>query len=282
MNFGVKLELNIPSETSLAAHQVYNPQNIYLSIGDYLQSIADQIHLSLIDSTSILDLNTIFRLALASSFQYAELLPDSLAANASLKRLDWKYALYLPVNHPGIHKNALCDFRQGLHSSSEAIHEFGKLLQILSEFGLFKNLKNYSLDPDQIISIICLINRINKLQTAMKAGLSLISSLKPDWLAGHVSPHWFNRYKTGPLISVEYFDPADLQKYADQIGEDLYSLLSKIKEFDCPELATRMEIQSLNRLFKNQYISDGEKIGWKNHGCVNCVCDDLKVEGGHL
>ena len=250
MNFGDKLELKIPSETSMAAHQMYNPQNIYLRIGDCLASIADQIQFSLFDSTSILDQQSIFRLGLASSFQYAELLPDSLASNASLKRLDWKYALYLPANHPGIHKNALCNFRQGLHSSSKAIDEFGKLLQIVSEFGLFQNLKNYSLDP--------------------------------DWLAGHVSPHWFNRYKTGPLISADYFDPADLQTFADRIGADMFSLLSKIKEFDCPELPSRTEIQALDRLIQNQYMNDGEKLCWKNHGCVNCVRNDLKVEGGYL
>lgn len=282
MNFGDKLELNIPSETSLAAHQMYNAQNNYLRIGDSLERIADQIQLSHFDSTSILDLLTIFRLALASSFQYAELLPDSLASNASLKRLDWKYALYLPANHPGIHKNALCNFRQGLHSSSKAILEFGKLLQIVSEFGLFQNLKNHSLDPDEVISIICQINRINKLQSAMKAGLSLISSLDPDWLAGHVSPHWFNRYKTGPLISVDYFDPADLQTYADRIGADMFSLLSAIEKLDRPELESRAEIQALERLFQNQYMNDGEKLCWKNHGCVSCVSNDLKVEGGKL
>lgn len=282
MNFGVKLELNIPTETSLAARQIYNPQNIYLRIGDYLESIADQIHLSLFDSTSILDQQSIYRLALASSFQYAELLPDSLAANASLKRLDWKYALFLPANHPGIQKKSLCNFRQGLHSSSEAINEFGQLLRILSEFGLFKNLKKHSLNPDQVISIICLINRIHKLQTAMKAGLSLISSLEPDWLAGHVSPHWFSRYKTGPLFSVDFFDPADLQTYADQVGADMFSLISKIKEFNSPGLASRTEIQALDRLFQNQYMYDGEKICWKNHGCVNCISNDLKVEGGYL
>ncbi|MBE0687202.1 MAG: hypothetical protein IH585_14525, partial [Anaerolineaceae bacterium] len=145
MSIGSNLVLNIPYETSLAAHQMYNAQNNYLRIGDRLESIAEKIHLSLFDSTSILDQLTIFLLALASSFQYAELLPDSLASNASLKRMDWKYALYLPANHPGIHKNVLCNFRQGLHSSSKAIHEFGKLLQIVSEFGLFQNLKNHSL-----------------------------------------------------------------------------------------------------------------------------------------
>lgn len=279
MNSGVTLNLKIPSDISLAAHQMYNPQNTYLRIGDCLESIADQIHLSLIDSTSILDRSTIFRLALASSFQYAELLPDSLASNASLKRLDWKYALYLPINHPGIHKNALCNFRQGLHSSSEAINEFGQLLQILSEFGLFTNLKDHFLDPDEVISITCLINRINILQSAMKAGLSLISSLEPDWLAGQVSPNWFNRYKSGPIISVDYFNPADLQTYVDQIGTDIYSLISVIEKSDLPVLASRPEIQALVRLFQNQYISDGEKLCWKNHGCVDCVRNILKYEG---
>ena len=199
-----------------------------------------------------------------------------------MKRLDWKYALYLPVKHPGIHKNSLCYFRQGLYSSSEALKEFGNLLQIIAEFGLYDNLKNRSLEPGEMISILCLINRIFRLQEAMKAGLSLISSLEPDWLAGHISPHWFNRYKTGPFISVDYFNPADLQTYADRIGNDIFSLISLIQEKDSPVLATRPEIQSLMHLFQNQFDQNGEIIIWKNHGCVNCESNDLKVEGGQL
>src|SRR5215213_2125927 len=51
------------------------------------------------------------RLALVSVFQFAEGLSDAQAALSVSGRIDWKYALALPLTDPGIDPTVLVDFR---------------------------------------------------------------------------------------------------------------------------------------------------------------------------
>src|SRR5215210_3325419 len=54
------------------------------------------------------------RLALITVFQFAEGLSDAQAALNVRGRIDWKYALALPLTDPGIDPTVLVDFRTRL------------------------------------------------------------------------------------------------------------------------------------------------------------------------
>src|SRR5215210_7165378 len=62
-------------------------------------------------------------LALVTIFQFLEDLPDREAARQVAVRLDWKYALRLPVGYPGFDFSCLSYFRTRLVE-----HERGRLL----------------------------------------------------------------------------------------------------------------------------------------------------------
>jgi transposase len=51
---------------------------------------------------------TPWRLALVSVMQFAERLSDRRAADAVRARIDWKYALGLPLDDPGFDSTVLC------------------------------------------------------------------------------------------------------------------------------------------------------------------------------
>ncbi len=55
-----------------------------------------------------------WRLALVTLFQFAEGLPDRQAAEAVRGRIDWKYALALPLTDPGFDSTVLSEFRSRL------------------------------------------------------------------------------------------------------------------------------------------------------------------------
>ncbi len=280
MDFGIKLDVNIPNDTKISAHQIYNSQNVYIRIGDSLQNILHRINLPELDYSSTLDHNSILRLTLICFFQYAELLPDSLAANASLKRLDWRYALFMPVNHPGIRRKAICNFRQGLLSSSEALHEFDHFLDIISEIGLFQDWQAYSLNAREFLTVICQLNQIYSLQKAMNRGLSLISSLEPDWFITQVSPHWFTRY----LSRSETFDsltsPENFQDLAEYVGKDIYLFLSSLEKLNSSKLDTNPEFQLLNKIFHEHFFLVDEGIQWKTNDFSSCSCRAYTIKGG--
>jgi hypothetical protein len=276
------LIINIPQETSLVAHQIYNHNHIYLQIGDNLESILNQIDISLLDPSFQMNSEIVFRLALASAFQFAESLPDSSASNATMKRMDWKYALFLPISHPGISGNSLCNFRQSLCSSSKAIQEFGNLIKILGDFDLFPSSTSPWLDPKETLSMICQTNRLFSVLDGMKSALSLVVSIAPEWVKGQVSPHWYQRYKTGPLSSLDLSQKSEIQMYANRVGSDIFALLTALKKTDAPDLETKVEIRHLSHLFNEQYFQNGDIIEWRTTGCANCLCNPQTVEGGHL
>ncbi len=281
MSIDTNLLLNIPYETSLAAHQIYSNNHVYLQIGDSLVSIFNKIDISLLDPSSRMNSDSIFRLALAGAFQFSESLPDSSTASATMKRMDWKYALFLPISHPGITINSLCNFRQNLFTSSTALQEFGNLLEILGNFGLFPHTNSPWLDPKATLSLICQTNRLFSVKEGMKSALSLVVSIAPEWVVGQVSPHWYQRYKTGPLRSLDLSKISDFQTNANRVGSDIFALLTALQKDDAPDLVTKAEIRHLRHLFQDQYLQNGDIIQWRTSGCANCLCNYLMVEGGH-
>ncbi len=53
-------------------------------------------------------------LSLVTLFQFTENLSDRQAAATVVKRIDWKYALHLPLTDDGFDFSVLCEFRQSL------------------------------------------------------------------------------------------------------------------------------------------------------------------------
>src|SRR5690606_37098377 len=102
MNLQKDLEIEIPSETVSCALQLFPKNNRYLKVGDNLNDILAVIDLQKIDSSVDENIQTVLRLSLLTAFQFEEKLSDHQTSSAVLRRVDWKYALFLPLNYPRI------------------------------------------------------------------------------------------------------------------------------------------------------------------------------------
>src|SRR5438477_2896247 len=78
------------------------------------------------------------RLALVTVFQFMEGLSDEQAADAVRGHLAWKYALALPLHHPGFDSSVLSEFRARLIDGGLEMHLLDTLLETLKERGLLK------------------------------------------------------------------------------------------------------------------------------------------------
>jgi len=261
---------DIPSETTTAARNLYNVQHIYIRIGDQLDTILGRVNVELFDSTSRLNPTSLSRLALTSAFQLAEGLSDSQAAQSTYQRLDWKYALCLPVKHPGISEYELCRFRQGLYGSTSGQRQFNILLAELRRVGLFPRSTAPLLDTQAALDRICQITRLYALDLAIKEALGMLVSFAPDWLLGNVSPHWYERYSTRRVNPAHRFASEDLQVEASRLGSDVSHLLEALQMEDAGDLTQRPEIQTLNYLFHAQFTSSGDAVQWQPVNCIDC------------
>ena len=261
--------------TATAARKIYNIQHIYLRIGDELEAILTGIDLAQLDPSASLNSEAVYRLALVTAFQYAELLPDPLAEQATFKRMDWKYALRLPIQHPGVAEAALCQFRQNLFSFSNSAKEYSRQLAALGQCGLFARSDIQSLGAAQVLTTVCKITRLYWLNQGMRAALSALASVAPEWLREVALPHWYEHYKTGQE-GAEQFQAAfaDPLQEANTLGADASRLLNAIRQQKSFEYTHLDEIIHLSRLVEKQYLPNNGSAHWRMPGCLGCSRND--------
>jgi len=270
----------IPVDTYQAARQIYNPSHIYLLIGDQTDELFDRIDLQLSGHFAFHDDAMISRVSMVTAFQYAESIPDIVASDATRKRMDWKYALHLPVHHQGVPVQAMCAFRQSMYCSQNALQEFGRLLEHLEKIGLYAKAPRDPLTSSSVLRTVCQITRLNQLRTGMKAALSLLASTAPDWVRSNMPPHWYGRYKTGQLHHPADMSQQEMQDEAEKIGADIHFLLTVLHEQKMTRLFDQAEIQHITRLLIDQFETPDGQIHWRLPGCASCSSSALMESTG--
>lgn len=264
----------IPVETALEARKVYNIQHVYLRIGDQLEEILRSVDLGLLDPSSSLSPEMVFRLALVTAFQFAESLPDPAASEATRKRMDWKYAIYLPIRHPGISANALCEFRKNLLSSPKGQEELSRLANLLARFGLYAKSAHRKRNPAEALPAVCRITRLYRISEAMKSALSVLGSIAPDWLLANSLPYWYQRYGHHSRVLYLSAEWTKQEEIVQAIGVDGAYLLKAISDADLTVLKDLPEILSLKKIWQEQFCTAEEKVVWKKEVCVGCNLTD--------
>ncbi len=175
-----------------------------------------------------------------------------------------------PSNIPGISEYELCRFRQGLYMSAVGQRQFSVLLAELRRVGLFPRSTAPLMDTQAALDRICQITRLYTLDLAIKEALGMLVSSAPDWLLGHVSPHWYERYSTRRVNTGHRFAVEDLQGEANRLGTDVLHLLDALQQEDSGDLAQKPEIKTLNHLFHAQFASLGDVVQWQPVNCADC------------
>ena len=96
--------------------------------------------------------------ALVTIFQYAEGLTDQQAAAALCSRLDWKYALRLPVDYAGFDPLHLRDFRAALRQKKLAQDGLDRLIGSLVGLGLLRR-REQQAPAMSVVRAVCMRHR---------------------------------------------------------------------------------------------------------------------------
>jgi len=202
--------------------------------------------------------------ALVTVFQHLENLADRGAANAVRTRLDWKFALHLPLDDDGFDASVLCEFRMRLldHAAGERI--FAQVLAQLSALGLLKKRGTQRSDSTHVLAAVRSLNRLETVGEALRLALNALAEVVPDWLLPLVEAEWEQRY--GPRFT-EWHLPEGQEKreaLALQIGQDGQQLLRAVYAPGAPaELRALAEIETLRQIWVQQYLIEGEQLRWR-------------------
>ena len=117
----------IPAATARVARAAFPKGNAYLRLRDQFGTIYSDADFAALFPRRGQAAEAPWRLALVTVFQFAEGLSDRQAADAVRGRLDWKYALGLPLEDPGFDYSVLSEFRSRLLAGDAA----ARLLDVL-------------------------------------------------------------------------------------------------------------------------------------------------------
>ncbi len=182
--------------TLRAAQSVLGKDNPYKILGDNLETIlADGWSLAenagLEESSSYLRHPAILTVILI--LQMIEGLTDEQAANAVRERIDWKYALHLPVVNAGIDARLLCQFRREVIHNPAGRKVFEAVLARFPQQS-YQRVFPADLQSDTIREGVCQQTRLHWLVSAMTEVVDYLAFICPDWMRQHALPHWHNRY----------------------------------------------------------------------------------------
>ncbi len=251
----------IPEDTASAGKAFFKKGAFYQNVGDQLGELcrdcephggASEPHV------------TIPILFLVTVFQYLESLSNSQAAAAVLDRVDWKYALHLPLISLGFDEKDLEEYHRKLLADPAVQECLNNLLQRVHALYALRPAEAKKVDTASMMSAVNTLNRLSQVVRAMRLALEELAIYHPQWLKKTVLPNWFQRYaRSGTDGKI----PAASQKrdsLALAVGEDGFFLLDALDTAGAPADARNLpDIEYLRHVWSRQFERTAGKVKWR-------------------
>jgi transposase len=254
MSLREPLDYLIPDQTAAVAHAAFPKSTTIMRMRDTFGSLffnQDFAHLYHTEGASAY---SPARLALITIFQFAEGLSDAQAASAVAARIDWKYALALPLTAPAIDPSLLVDFRNRLIDGAAELLLFTSLLERFSQDGLLRKRGRQRTDATHVLAAIRTLGRLECIGETLRQALNALAKAAPSWLRQHLPISWLTTY-------AQRFDDYRLPEakdkrtqLAEQIGQDGRLLLEWLAEPQAPAgLSELPAVVVLRQVWQQQF-----------------------------
>ncbi len=255
----------IPAETARLAWQVNPKGTLIMRVRDRLGSLyQDEDFVGLYPATGQPAYEP-WRLAVVVVLEYLEGLTDRQAAEAVRNRLDWKYALSLPLDDPGFDASVLSEFRQRLTEHAQAAVLLEKLVQTGQQEGWIRSNSKVRTDSTHILAKVRRLNQLELVGETLRATLDALSDAAPAWVRGHLPTEWGMRY--GLLINERRLpkSEAERERWAKQVGADGFALLQLLEDSQTPAVLGKLpQVQSLQTVWGQCYQRDAQgQVQWR-------------------
>jgi hypothetical protein len=217
-------------------------------------------------------------LSMLSAIQFRIQLSDRQATLKSSLPAEWLASLHLPQVQPAIRAAMLCRFRQQLHVSTAGQIAFQQLLHYLNQAGFLASCPRLSageIETQEVMTAVCLINRVESVVEAMETGLEALAVQNPEWLRLVALPHWYSCHARRIKVNHRPVPYEKLAEMARQVGSDIYYLVSACEESGKPEIESNPEVFRLKRVLREQFelLEEGHapspRLRWRQEsGCV--------------
>lgn len=260
----------VPEETRRIARAAFPKANRWLCLRDEIGPLySDQDFADLFPQVGQ-PAAAPWRLALILVMQFAEGLSDEQTENALRSRIDWKYALSLPLDDPGLDASVFSEFRTRLLAGSAEARLLDRLLELCRERQWLKQGGRQRTDSTRILAASRGLNRLENVGQTLRQALNVLATVAPEWLRAWALPEWVERYKDR---MEDYRLPSSESgrlELAQTIGGDGERLLAAIDQASAPEyLRSLPSLQTLRQVWIQQYFPSPKGLVWrrdKEHG----------------
>ena len=256
----------IPSTTATIARGAFPKSSPAMMLRDHLGPIyQDTDFQSLFPSNQGQPAWSAWRLALITVLQYLEDLSDEQAAQAVRGRIDWKYALSLSLEHPGVDASVLSEFRARLVEAGAEEMLLERLLSQCEIQGWLKARGTQRSDSTHVVAAVRVLHRLEVVGETLRAALNSLAVAAPEWLQTCVSEDWFERY--GSRME-EYQWPKNAerrQQLGETFGQDGHHLLALMWDEAAPSWLPHLPaVESLRQVWVQQFYLDPQhQVHWR-------------------
>lgn len=272
MTLHVEDRREIPADTAELGQKLLAKDNIYRLIGDRLHDLIRNEDFRDLFSTIGGPAISPVILALVTIFQMMDKLPDRLAALAVAVRIDWKYALHLPLDYPGFHHTNLEHFRQRLVAHHAEYLVFDRLLHKLVDLGLVRRRGKQRTDSSHVLGLVAKLSRLEMVWETLRLSLEAIRQRDERWLERVVPEAFLQKYlvKRSDYTLTEQQIATELR----QAGADGTWWLQQL-ETSPAEWQQLPETQTLRTVWQQQFEWDddgdyrGPRTKLESHGLIS-------------
>ena len=263
----------IPVDTARAVRHASPKNQRYINVGDKIHDLLAGWDVDQNDFAPEKPRYFILLLDLATIFQFVEKLTDAQTVEAIRTRVDWKYALHLPLSYPGFDQIWLCRLRKYAMNSIAGIAVLQALTDRLANARIFDR----SLEAAELVPSICLFNRIELVTTTMLLAVEALAVTDSAWLNHLPLTYLYEETARTRRTMHELQTTEAMTRLANSIGVDIGKLLNSIQTSGEKNLIELAEIQGLQDIWEKQYEwlnagrLDERVFIWNPVDCHHCV-----------
>lgn len=251
------LYMDIPQEIRNWGESHLELDNPYRIIGDQLfDFLAEDELTSMYSRIGRPSINPI-TLSLVTIFQYLEDIPDRTAALWVKTRLDWKYALHLPLYDNGFHYSDLCNFRERLLAFGKESLIFDQLLKKIESLGFLKKRGYQRTDSTHVLAYVRHLSRLENLSEGLRVALKAIQKADAAFYKSKL-PVLYREHWSKPLSDYKMTDD-ERKEVLERVGQDIHWLIGFLKT-NRESFLSLPEVEVLQTLFSQHFTIQAQEV----------------------
>lgn len=246
------LSRTIPEDTAAVGQSLFAPTNAYRQLGDRFNELFPEevVFAPLYDPLGRGAIPPLL-LALVTIFQMLEKIPDRLAVEMVVSRMDWKYALHLPLGYAGFHWTVLTDFRQRLLDHAQERLLFEELLPKLHALGLIKPRGKMRTDSTHVLGVVATLSQLELVTESVRLAVQAVLRLAPDWSAAALPASFCETY--AERTSDYRLGQAEAHRRLRQAGRDGFWFVGQLDHTALAAVRHLSEVEVLRTVLAQQF-----------------------------